>query len=190
MHVQVHVRMHMRNVQWKPGACHGTPWSEGCVWREVRAGWRSVGAAAPVPRGPWHAAAPSKGGRLPAPLARWSGGAHGTARRAQGAAGGRVGAWGDAWVVRMSGIWAHSSGSLAFFISSRVTFISVASHGEHVRGRCGGARAGPTLTGRVPGRGGIGPNSSRAALRPSSSALGPAFKVYAAVSSAMAAGAA
>ena len=35
----------------------------------------------------------------------------------------------------MRGSWAHSSGSLAFFISSRVTFISGASHGEHVRGR-------------------------------------------------------
>jgi hypothetical protein len=84
----------------------------------------------------------------------------------------------------MSGSWAHSSGSLAAFISSRVTFISGASHGEHVSDGC---TRGLILTGHAPGRGAIGPDSSRAALRPSSSALGPGFKVYAAVSSAMAA---
>ena len=39
---------------------------------------------------------------------------------------------GHARVVRMSGSWAHSSGSLAAFISARVTFISV-RHTEHVR---------------------------------------------------------
>lgn len=76
----------------------------------------------------------AKGAGMPAPLVRWSGGAHGTAQ-GKGAASGWVDAWGDAWVVRMRGSWAHSSGSLAFFISSRVTFISGASHGEHVRGR-------------------------------------------------------
>ena len=39
---------------------------------------------------------------------------------------------GHARVVRMSGSGAHSSGSLAAFISARVTFISV-RHTEHVR---------------------------------------------------------
>ena len=42
-----------------------------------------------------------------------------------------------------------------------------------------------TLTGHAPGRGAIAPDSSRASLRPSSSALGPGFRVYAAVSSAI-----
>ena len=58
----------------------------------------------------------AKGAGMPAPLVRWSGGAHGTAQ-GKGAASGWVDAWGDAWVVRMRGSWAHSSGSLAFFIS-------------------------------------------------------------------------
>ena len=107
----------MRNAQWKPGVrarcvprqwepgacawepgsmCHGSQvrataqamWSEGCMRREVRAGWRWVGGAARVARGPRHAAAPSEGGRLPAPLARWSGGAHGTARHGTAGTGG------------------------------------------------------------------------------------------------------
>ena len=136
VHVHVHMRMHMRNAQWKPGACHGTRHmvqgvrvARGARWLAVGRRRRAGGTRA-VARG-----GAEQRGQAACPLGPMErrGARHGTAGK--GAASGGVGAWGDAWVVRMSGIWAHSSGSLAFFISSRVTFISAASHGEHVRGR-------------------------------------------------------
>ena len=187
-YMHVHMRTHARNVQWKPGACRhavvrGVRGARGARWlmggRRRRAGTkRAVARGGAEQRGQ-------------ACLPPWSDGAEGrTVRhRARGrpAAGWMHGAM-HGWCAcagagRTPAEASHSS-------SPRASPSSLARRTESMSEGGGGARAGPTLTGHVPGRGGIGPNSSRAALRLSSSALGPDFKVYAAVSSAMAAGAA
>jgi hypothetical protein len=151
--------------------------------RGVRQRWRAaccaVGAAAPVPRGAWQGCGAELRGQAARPLARMERRVCGV--KGRGSAGCIEGPCTGGAHERELGALQRKPRRL-HLLARHLHLWCVAW--RHVSDGC---TRGLILTGHAPGRGAIGPDSSRAALRPSSSALGPGFKVYAAVSSAMAA---